>query len=1176
MKRLILFAALVAGCNNNVVQTPIRVFDRPSDVALTCVQIDPVYATIYRVHPLADCDPAKATDLQLTAIDPTTGTTLIDPTTGLPSEFPPVLRAVVANSARGEVALVDVSLGQIVDLDARNPGFNFIPVGKLPEHIRVSANGCQAVTSNTDSCDLSIIDLARLHNAPRSEIEDLGAPLPPLDGGASYTDQMTRRLTPTVNGRPLGARPSWIEYAPDSVDGTPQSAYCTDGQQTAWVAFPGCQLVAEVSISSRGSRDANAEVLQAIRITRDSATVLSPAEITALSCPSECSGEIPSGGTPANTGPADGGTFPDGGSSLPNTQGMPGTLAIDGEKTAPRMFIGDLANEKLWIVPVAPGTPELGTPRSLQLEHGANGVSVVRVSPRSQAGKFLYAVARDGTVRVVDLDREVECETNPDPRAVLADGTALLSIPRANGDPNGDPIDPGTQARQLGCFPLGAPGTPPRNPSVLSPGLTLQGNALAKDVSFVHVEVPPPPVDINGNYDPTIAPPNAGPNLVMGDYAWVIGSDGRATLVNVFDACPAPNLQSQPSGPFTPSCALINSDYSMRYAQGFAGRPTASFFDRISHRLRQGANKLGAAPVNCTDNGGAPRISDESPGNNFSVTVNGTAAGAATDGGVNSLPSLFQAQNLPLDPVASPQCASSTAASIAVYDPDHVRNESWDLVWEGVVPGTTRSTITIGQASGNGANVFVDPGGEWCTRGVKAGDKLVLTGCNTDNDCDFAQTCYRDPAAPPDVANGLCLNRVGFGPDGGTATNTNPVDPGLQTECSILLRSIKRYRIQHAYQGRPLPVSGEQSDWLQVSEIYEPEHLEQTHECDPTQKMMDPCADVQLTGPKDMNGNPTTLTTRCLPDSDGKNRCLRWCMPGDANLANSGCGTDYLCIGADHSSIPSTETGRCMRAPISAQLFADCLNELQPYEIHAGEAFLVNGSATGHLQDFEPDPTTRECVVPPVSSPYVRLHQGRIPLGGPDLQWCPPPSDPRHLHDPRVGPDYNQLGALDSTLPNVCLDAGPTPMLSACTPGVLVSGCPMGQDCLARSESPANGFCADRSVGRSVHFENIFYAIELVVPARQVRGGELANGADLVPGDGTDLKFSIVGGGFPLAATLGVDATAQQPRVIVTSPDSQTVFVVDEGKQSAATGLRGQLLRVSTSVQATDRSFQVR
>ena len=38
------------------------------------------------------------------------------------------------------------------------------------------------------------------------------------------------------------------------------------------------------------------------------------------------------------------------------------------------------------------------------------------MSPRSEAGKFVYAVARDGTVRVVDLDREQECETNPSPR----------------------------------------------------------------------------------------------------------------------------------------------------------------------------------------------------------------------------------------------------------------------------------------------------------------------------------------------------------------------------------------------------------------------------------------------------------------------------------------------------------------------------------------------------------------------------------------------------------------------------------------------------------------------------------------------------------------------------------------------------------------------------------------
>jgi hypothetical protein len=908
------------------------------------------------------------------------------------------------------------------------------------------------------------------------------------------------------------------------------------------VAFPGCQLVAEVRlVPVEQNASFYVEVLQGVRVTRTSATVLTAADLATLSCPSECSGEAGSG----NQGVVDlGGAVPtdagvDGGSSLPSSQGMPGTLAIDVENNVGRMIVGDLAAETLWIVPLVPGAPTLGAPRALTLEKGANGVSVVRVSPRSQAGKFLYAVARDASVRVVDLDREVECETNPDPRTPF-----LLSQPI---DDSLIPLDPSLEARQLGCFPLGDPSTPARNPAVTTPGITLQGNALPKDVTFVHLEVPPPPTDV------TVAPAAAGPSLVVGDFAWIVGSEGRATLVNIFDGCPAPNVQQNPTGPFTPMCQLQNMDFSWKFAQGFPGHPTPNRFDRVAHRLRPGANRLGQAPINCTDNGGAPRISDESPGNNFTVTVNGTAAGAPTDGGMTQQISLYQEQ-LTLDPVAQPTCSSSTARSIAVYDPDHVRNETWDVTWEGVVPGSTRSTARLG-TDPNSPDVVNDPGGSWCSRGIRAGDKLWLNGCTKDDDCDFAQTCTRDPAQPPDVPNGLCLDRM-------TKNNQAPVDPRVATDCSILLRSMKHYRIQQARMGAPLPATGETSDWLRLRQIYEPEHFVDTRECNVDAD----CAMVTINGPKDTNGAVTLLPTKCLPDDfDGKNRCLRACDPAATDVMASGCGTDFLCIGPNQATLPAGEGGRCMRAPINQALFAECLNELQPYEIHAGETFIVSGSATGYFNDFEPDPVTRECVVPPVSSPFVRLHQGRIPIGAADLSWCPALSNP--------------LDALPATAPNVCLDQRSVMAPTACTTNADcnkdMNGMPtdLDRECIPRSDAPG-GFCLGRTATRSIHYENVFYAIELNVPARSLSGQERP--IMMSPQDATDLKFILVGGGFPLATALGVDAQAQQPKVVVTSPDRQTIFVVDEGKSSAATGLRGQLLRVSTAVQATDRTFQVR
>src|SRR5262249_18518306 len=113
-----------------------------------------------------------------------------------------------------------------------------------------------------------------------------------------------------------------------------------------------------------------------------------------------------------------------------------------------------------------------------------------------------------------------------------------------------------------------------------------------------------------------------------------------------------------------------------------------------------------------------------------------------------------------------------------------------------------------------------------------------------------------------------------------------------------------------------------------------------------------------------------------------------------------------------------------------------------------------------------------------------------------------------------------------------------TTVLNPCTPGVAASGCKAGEECLARSDAPG-GFCLALTQTRPLHFENTYYAIELIAPANPSR--ERIGASSVIPLDGTDLKFTVVGGGFPLAIALGIDALAQQPKVVVTDPDQQTI-----------------------------------
>jgi hypothetical protein len=1102
--------AATTACNQQTIQTPIRSFDRPSDVALTCAQ----YFTDqngFNVRPLGDCDPNVAATLtQPASADPSFAVPLG------PNPYTPFVVALVTQSARGELALVDGAQNRLIDVDPLKPGYGFLPVGRLPEHVRTSADGCFAVTANTDSCDFGVVDISTvLTNAVVRQLpRDMGTPAGATDL-ANGVDRILARLPAPGGGvRTLYARPSWIEVAADETaathgyDSSGVAGQCTGGVHKVWAALPGCQLVVKLRVDRLDSSQPNVEA--AIQVTTTGARVIS--DLTTLSCPVECAGapQDPSAVfdlSPAPSAPSDMG------SNLPTTQAFPGTLSVDGE--GGRLIIGDLFGERLDIVPMN-SAGALGTPRAVHLESGAGGVRVARVGPRSAAGKFLYAIARDGSIRVVDLDREVECETNPDPR-FSGGGIDLQQTPDL--DHLDQWPDATAQARTLGCFPLGLPSTPPRSALARTPGITLAQGQLPTDIAFVHGSVPP--ISATSN----VAPPVAGPGLLVGDFAWIISSDGRATVVNIYDACPAPNQQNvfQTMPPYSDTCASGNVATSIKQTLVQFGHPQPLIFDRVAHRIRAGHARFGA-PQAAGDSAGQPRVVNElSP---CAVAVPSTSPGAP-DGGVPdagvgvcggsaALPS-FYAETLPqsfIDQTVNPQHTDDAPTRIVRFvDPDRVRDETWVASWEGTLPGTDRA---LGAPRPGG--FFSDAGGQWCTRGVLAGDKLVLRGCGDDAECDQAGgfQCIHDPGAFPDVSQGMCLPI-----DGRTLT------PDFWSgQCGKLLRTQRKFRITSAKQGQtpPWDPGSPPLDYLALAEIYEPEFAEQTHGC----ALDKDCADVTIatsgtTSPD--GGVPPAGATSCVPDFDGVKRCLRVCaVDGD-------CGRDFECAKSTQGDM------RCVRAPLDDELFFNlmtvqpgqhgcpsggppcsrgCVQELQQYDIRAGASFLVGGTGSGILVSGVAD-AGGECRMPAPTTSYARERQARLPLK-PDND-CP------------ASVAQTPLASLPLSSPsNVCkIEAG----------GV-----------------------------RIVHYENPLFNIALQIPEFGSR--------IIVPPDGTSISMQITGGGTSMSIPLGVDVQAQQPRFVAVAPDHQTVYIVDEGKSISAAGLRGQLLRLFTPSQSMDRLFIVR
>ncbi len=1073
--RFMVLCLLAAACSPNTVQTPTRSLDAPSDLALVCAARTE-QGTV--VLPKAQC---RAADQ---------GAILGDGGIAAGQLF-----ALVSNTNRGEVALTTVgatALGSfsssgatIVDLDPSTPGFGFLPVGQNPAHLRATEDGCLAVTANRDSCDLAVIDTVRLLGAKAGDRP-----------GPDFPSQFVRRVQPKAAGAPLSARPTWIEMAPahagesgavgsgaggGGITGATAEA-CDVPPRRALVAFPNCELVAELDLGS-------GEIVHALKVTRNGATPIAP---TAIQCPAECAGAAVDAGLPVDAAGASDGGAVDGAvadaglpSRLPQSQALPATLAVDG--VAKRVYIGDAASARITVASIG-DDGGLGMAGAILLAEQPAGVEVVRLSPRiaipslaapSDPGvQYLFAIARDRTVRVVNADNGVECETNPDPRAIDEKFAALAVS------------DPGAVAQALRCLPIGGPETPPRSELATGPGIALPGGALPRDLAFVHLEVP---TDVMQGQAAS-----ANPSLLVGDFALAIDSSGRAEVINLVDRCPQPNNAARGASPLSACVPSVRAP-SIAEAASFVGRPEPAAIDFMPNRLRN-ANLRFQAPQNASDPGGSPRL-NELP----TISVGGTTLdfNDPTHANLCNLPAPNGADGGVVGCTSLPAAVSGSHL-IAFHDPVSVRNENWFLAWEGVVPGTTRDSGRVG------ASLLSDPAGGYCNRGVEAGDRLFLLGCTDDSSCAPDQLCFRDSASP-EPQRGLCLPR-------------DPVRLAqAKVACQPWTRAVRRYRIREVF-GRT----------LSFDELPLPEHPVDTVPCNTDAD----CAAIQVPGTSGIE--KVSLPTVCLPIAGGVKQCLRACsLTGTTDGTGRLCSEGFVCTQSQFD--PQGKT-RCLRAtlpPSDLVTQSLCFGSNLLYEVHAGEAFLVRGDATSIPSTWVTDSATDRCVASPAHGPLLSRLRGRLPI---DTLACPASVSL-----------FDWLAPLPPAGPNACR------------------------------------ISTEDATRRFLRFENPIFSLVVQVPSRSfgaepvggdggtADGGIPLSGSSRVPADDTLMAFSIVGGFRALSPLLGIDSfIAQMARTAVVGPDGASVYVVDQGKQGTAAGLRGQVLRLLAGTQVVDKTFQIR
>jgi hypothetical protein len=679
-------------CTPDPIVTPARNLERPSDMAFACVERvnDENGRPIITGRPMHICNAPPPPPPTLPADQEKAEQARYSHPTDAQKRRVFGTFGLLTNTARGEVAIVDLDGDKLADLDIETPGFNQVPVGALPEVITSSDDGCRAVTANRGTCDLSVLDVSGVV----SEHFQIEA----VTKGAFPT---ATQLRVKSGGAPLFAQPRDVVYLPSS--GAAPNTCRTSNAGEVLVTFPHCALVAVVDVAS-------GDIRSSMKLMPDGTTVDTGPDPT---CPVECTGttgEPPvvieprpnaDAGAPlpvdalvtfdaGDASSTDVATNGDGGGDgatpfplpVPGASGRVAGLAVMPD--ASRAFIG--LGESPYVVALdlrlddSSGSRRLvslGNRGRIPFIENPIGFTRLRLSVDPFAaekggrfvgrrGSFLYAFARDGSVRVLDIAERggrlaEECDVNVDPSAF------------------------GIYQPSDGCIPVSA--RLARQPLAKGPGLRVPATRMT-DVA------PAVPIDIA--------------------FAEV--------------------------GELATGFLLASSGQVMHVALGpWLGQTGAEDETAPTHGYRP------AQPSRFSRSGGPPRV-DTEPTRNFSSTDVPFATKVA--------PELTDGPRLePFSPVQSGANVWVAFPPSALVPPQGVRIE-WQGVLPGAARRNgLLGAEPLPPAPGARVGTLDDVGANFCQAGVEVGDIVTVIGCSLDTDCDRTrdEMCYRSVPGGPGV-----------------------------------------------------------------------------------------------------------------------------------------------------------------------------------------------------------------------------------------------------------------------------------------------------------------------------------------------------------------------------------------------------------------------------------------
>jgi hypothetical protein len=350
--------------------------------------------------------------------------------------------------------------------------------------------------------------------------------------------------------------------------------------------------------------------------------------------------------------------------------------------------------------------------------------------------KYLYAIAQDGTVRVVNVflpGAETECETNIDPMNLPAGVSANTA-----------------------CIPVDAVH---RRPFSVGPGIHLP--ALPIDVAAADVRAEPTE--------------DTSEQSVNGAHAWVITDSGVVYLVNI-----NPVLRQH-------SAALASQDYGFSPLANNVTEPEP-FVNTLRDR-----NEI-TYSVTLDPSSGPPRV-DVLP----SIPATGPYVEPFwTQGSVlnaTALTKLYVQTGVFFPQEPNPANPDDPIDRRAVTP--QTWTITWHGALggtrsTGVMVGTQSSASRLPPATGMRFPVdsmLLDNGGNYCGSGVVNGDLVTLTGCTQNSQCGPGEVCLLD-ATVSSASAGLPVN--------GLCADPNRFDATAAT-CAAFLQTVRRYQIVGAY-----------------------------------------------------------------------------------------------------------------------------------------------------------------------------------------------------------------------------------------------------------------------------------------------------------------------------------------------------------------------------------------